>query len=296
MKIKSIICLISVFAFAGVFVSASAAEEYSRAELNRLQKNPDYLNINPDSIKITFLESGKEESSKKISTQTLENINGAIDTANHAADTVNNGVNTAGNIINLAKKVWKIIDDSRPVANVKTVYATALPEGVGSAKQLTNWSRPVSYTYGFYAENYLGMKMVDVTYKVTYNYGGRYKGTGKYLTNVSIVPEKVSVGWGYSFDMSASVPDSALVNVGSAEDPVAAMQLSINWKISTLLKTNDCTSVYYIEGSGKMQEVASPFSSDGKVKYLVPERLINNSEIPSSGANIKVPLVNGVSL
>jgi hypothetical protein len=166
---------------------------------------------------------------------------------------------TIEKIVNIASKVWQIIKDNEPAVNINTKYATAYPEGVTSATQLASWSRPKSYVYGFYAENLYGSTTIDVKYKVTYTYNGAYKGKGKYLTAVTVVPEKAQVSWGYRFHMSASVPDSTIANVGTDAAPVAAMQLKLNWTMASALKQVDGTSVYYVEGDGYYEEIASPW-------------------------------------
>lgn len=175
-------------------------------------------------------------------------------------------------IVNIASKIWDIINDNKPVVNIDTKYATAYPEGVTSAAQLASWSRPVTYVYGFYAENLYGVTTIDVKYKVTYTYNGNYKGKGKFLTAVSVIPEKTQVSWGYRFHMSANVPDSTVANVGSHEDPVAAMQLKLNWTMATALKQFDGTSVYYVEGNGYFKEIASPWKKDAATGTVYPFR------------------------
>jgi len=182
-------------------------------------------------------------------------------------------------IINIATKIWKIVSNNAPETNIDTKYAVAYPQGVTAATQLTHWAAPKSYVYGFYAENLLGMRIVDVEYKVIYTYGGAYKGAGKYLTAVTVTPTKVNVGWGYNFSMNASVPDSAITNVGDSKKPVAAMQLKLFWKIATVLKESDSASVYYIQGDGYFQEIANPFG-----KVLKAEEI--NSAKPLFGEKI----------
>jgi hypothetical protein len=131
--------------------------------------------------------------------------------------------------------------------------------GINSAYQLSNWSKPKTYIYSFYAENIYGIKTVDVEYKVTFVYGGNYNGKGKFLTAVSVIPTRVDVAWGYTFNMHCYVPDSTIVNVGDSENPVAALQLKLSWEISTFLKSSKGTSIYYVQGDGYFNEIASPF-------------------------------------
>ncbi|NLH38692.1 MAG: hypothetical protein GX445_01330 [Elusimicrobia bacterium] len=164
-------------------------------------------------------------------------------------------------IVNIADKVWQMVKDNKPVVNIDSRYAVALPKGVTAASDLSNWSKPKSYLISFYFENLYGMDVVNVSYKVTYVYGGSYNGTGKYLAAVWAIPVSVDVMWGFSFTMSALVPDATVVNIGTDSKPVAALQLKVSWAASSALKEMDGTAVYYIQGDGYFEELASPFRS-----------------------------------
>lgn len=227
-------------------------EELSRAY-------PDYYSINPDSVRVT-LQEAKEDPDMgymKLEEQPPEDMSGTLVSIEK--------------IVNVASKLWQIIKDNAPVVSIDTKYATAYPQGVTSATQLAGWSRPKSYVYGFYAENLYSYPMIDVKYKVSYTYNGSYKGKGKYLTAVTVVPENVQVSWGYRFQMSAMVPDSTIANVGSDTDPIAAMQLKLNWTMASALKQVDGASVYYVEGTGYYKEIASPWKKDqADVKAAAP--------------------------
>ena len=224
-----------------------SAPTFTKAEINYSKHDPAYFTLNPDSIKITRREVKEEADMSYVK----------MDETSNGRDGV---LVTIDNIINIDSKIWTIISNNAPVVNIDTKYAVAYPQGITSAAQLAQWSRPKSYVYGFYAENLFGMKMIDVEYKATYAYGGSYKGAGKFLTAVTVVPTMVNVGWGYRFSMNASVPDSTVTNVGTGTNPVAAMQLKLLWKIATVLKESDGTSVYYVQGDGYFEEIASPFA------------------------------------
>jgi len=223
---------------------------FTKSEEDIARAYPGYYTINTASIRNTLQEVREEAdmSYVKLQEQPPKDLAGIVVTVEK--------------IVNIASKVWQIIKDNAPVVNIDTKYATAYPEGITAATQLAGWSRPKSYVYGFYAENLYGSTTIDVKYKVTYTYNGSYKGKGKYLTAVTVVPEKAQVSWGYRFHMSASVPDSTIANVGSDTDPVAAMQLKLNWTMASALKQVDGTSVYYVEGNGYFEEIASPWQKD----------------------------------
>jgi len=160
-------------------------------------------------------------------------------------------------IVNLTTKIWGIIKENQPVVNVTNQYATAVPQGVASWTKLTGWKGPKGYIYTFSVENLYGVKTVSVKYMITYTYNGSYQGTGRYLTAVTVEPLSVDVLWGYTYEMSAEVPDSSIVNAGTETDPVAAMQLVLKWKISTVLKSSQGRSVNYIRGDGYIQEMGN---------------------------------------
>lgn len=244
--------------------------EFTKTEKDLARDYPGYFTINPASVKLR-LEEVKEEPDMNYVTlqeQPPKDLAGIVVTIEK--------------IVNIASKVWQIIQANAPVVNIETKYATAYPQGITSASQLSQWSRPKSYIYGFYAENLYGSVMVDCKYKATFTYNGSYKGKGKYLTAVTVVPTTISVGWGYKFYMAASVPDSTIANVGTDLDPVAAMQLKLSWKMATVLKEVDGTSVYYVEGNGYYEEIANPWKAEKKAEdvkaaapLLTPEKIFN---------------------
>ncbi|OIO04399.1 MAG: hypothetical protein AUJ51_02090 [Elusimicrobia bacterium CG1_02_56_21] len=230
--------------------------EFTKNERDYAQTDPSYFTLNKDSIKLTLLEVTEEPDMNYVRLQEdpMKPIDGILVTIDK--------------IINIASKVWNIIQQNAPVVNIETKYATAYPYGITSASQLAQWSRPKSYTYGFYAENLYGSVMIDCKYKFSYSYNGAYKGKGKFLTGVAVIPTSVKAGWGYRFYMSAAVPDSTIVNAGTDKDPVAAMQMKLSWKMATVLKEVDGTSVYYVQGNGYFEEIASPWKKGPAVESV----------------------------
>lgn len=223
------------------------APQFSKYENDMAMRNPGYFTINPGSIRLSLVSVSEEPDMDYVRLQETppKDLAGSL----VAIDS----------IVNIASKVWEIVQQNAPVVNIETKYATAYPRGVTAASQLAQWSRPKTYTYGFYAENIYGAAMIDCKYKVTYTYNGAYKGKGKFLTGVAVLPTVADVGWGYKLYMSASVPDSTIANVGTNKAPVAAMQLKLNWKMATVLKEIDGASVYYMQGDGFFEEIANPW-------------------------------------
>ncbi len=247
--IKTLLVSVLFFSLTAVYADEPLQNDravFTKSELSRAQSDPDYYTINPASIKITRLEVREEKD--------LSYLNPAKTDAGGPLVIIDQ-------IINIASRIWDIIQQNSPVTNLDAKYAAAVPQGITSWSQLAEWKRPKSYVYGFYAENLYGVTAINVTYKVMFTFGGKYKGKGQYLTGVTVVPTTADVAWGYRFSLSAQVPDSTIANVGTNTDPVASMQLKSAWEISTVLKDSNGASVYYIQGDGYFEEIASPFSN-----------------------------------
>ena len=162
-------------------------------------------------------------------------------------------------IANIGQKMWKIILNNKPVADVKTQYATALPKGVKDWADMAGWKPPKGTVYRLTAKNIYGATVVDIRYQVLRTTGGSYKGAGQYLTAVAIEPLLVEVAWGYRLSMEASIIESSIVNVGTSENPVAAMTAELAWRISTPVKDSQGKAIYYLQGNGIYQEIGAPF-------------------------------------
>ncbi len=232
-----------------------AVPVFTKSEVDAAKQDPKYYTIDPASVRLELIETKEEPDMSYVRMQEApRDLNGILVSIDQ--------------IVNIASKVWNIIQANAPVVNIDTKYATAYPQGITAAAQLSQWSRPKSYVYGFYAKNLYGSVMIDSEYKVSFTYNGSYKGKGKYLTAVAVIPTSTTVGWGYKFYMSAAVPDSTIANVGTSADPVAAMQMKLSWKMATVLKEQDGTSIYYVEGNGYYQELANPWKKDPQVENV----------------------------
>lgn len=181
-------------------------------------------------------------------------------------------------IINIGKKVWAIVEANKPVVDVKTRYATGLPQGVTSPSQLAGWKPPRGAIYGLTAKNKYGTTVIDIRYQVLRTFGGRYKGKGQYLSGVTIQPLRVDVIWGYKLSLDASVGDESVTNAGTEDEPIAAMQPVVQWRISTVIKDSTGRAGYYLQGDGVSQELGSAFS---KALALSVDEALRNVGGPS---------------
>lgn len=179
-------------------------------------------------------------------------------------DDINQGIDIADKIVNLVDKIFEIIAKNQPVVNITVNYANAVPYGLSHWTQLQGWSTPKVKRYNMSFKNALGAKVVDVTYQIHWTYGGNYEGKGKYLTGVTVEPISVKTAWGYNVDLTAQVPDSTIANVGTSEDPIASMQVQLNWKVHSMVSDMTGKDIYYVQGDGKMQPLTTRNSTNAK--------------------------------
>lgn len=156
-------------------------------------------------------------------------------------------------IINIGKKIFAVIEAGRPVVNLKIDNANALPKGLTCWSDLAGWSVPQSKVYKVQYENAWGMTVVDFTYRVLYTAGGSYNGVGKYITNATFQPANLSVAWGFNFDAAATIP--SVFNTGSKADPVAGMQMNMDWKVTNVLSHEQGAESYYVSGENKIEKL-----------------------------------------
>lgn len=154
-------------------------------------------------------------------------------------------------IINIGQKIWNLVQAGRPVVNVEFPYASALPRGAGCWLDLNNWQEPQSKVYEAIYENALGMQVVSFKYRTLFVAGGSVDGIGQYVGYASMMPVVLDVAWGYKFDATASAP--IVVNLGSKRDPLAGLQMLMNYKIETIMTNIQESQTYFINGKGEFK-------------------------------------------
>ncbi|HVA67633.1 MAG TPA: hypothetical protein VNK24_12055 [Elusimicrobiota bacterium] len=236
-----------------VFVAAAAAlpsasawaaqnpSEFSQSEIARARKNPGQFTLDESSIKIEKIAAGVPAAIKIPAPQV------------HPSGVIPD----LSDIINLGLKIWDIIQKNKPVVDITTQYASALPKNLSQWTDLAEWHAPSGDVYRLTAKNLYGTRVVDVTYEVLRSYGGSDNGVGRYLTEVTVEPLKVNVDWGYKLSLAVNIPDSGIINVGTAQNPVAGMTLETSWRIDTALKTSAGRAVYYLQGDGVLRGLGS---------------------------------------
>lgn len=149
-------------------------------------------------------------------------------------------------IVNLGKKVWAVVENGRPVVNVNSLFANALPAGARSS-ELENFSEFQFQSIRHQGVNLYGATVYDVIYTLVHRYGGTYQGRGAYLEGVSVLPQRVEVMWGYNLDLK--VEQVSAVNIGDRENPVASLALQTSLNVKTVLQELRLKNIHEFVGN-----------------------------------------------
>jgi hypothetical protein len=166
-------------------------------------------------------------------------------------------IGVARDLVALGEDVYNLVIKGKP--NINTDYApiSVVPRINGQPasilEETENWKMPVSHTYEVSYENGFSMDVVTFRYTVIYSYGGSYNGKGKYLTAVQIIPEQVSVMFGYDF--RATMKLGGIVNHGTRENPIAGATLLLEHEVKTIVKANLETYAFQVVGNGGFKKI-----------------------------------------
>ena len=157
-------------------------------------------------------------------------------------------------ILNTAQKVWKFIQDNKAVFNANTLYGTALPKGVSGAFDLYGWKAPVTVPRTLTWKNLYGITVVKLQYTVSFIPGGKAKNAqgkvGTYLDRITVIPTDVYVAWGYTAESTVSI--SSVTNAGSAQSPVAAAVVDLQFTVKALNR-EVINHSFYVRADGYYQ-------------------------------------------
>ena len=158
-------------------------------------------------------------------------------------------------IINYGTKLWKLIEAGKPVSNFQSAMANALPQSAenGNWMALENWQEPKGRIYTATYKNLYGAEVVRFEYRILFTPGGTYEGKGQYLSNVNVQAQNLSVAWGYNVDAKAKVVN--VINTGSKANPVAGMEVLVDWRVKTVLKDMRSTNSFFLKGDGSFLDL-----------------------------------------
>ena len=150
----------------------------------------------------------------------------------------------------LGSQAWAIIEKNKPVLNYNENSVSVLPAGYTDWTSMHGW-KTRAVTYRLRIKNLYNMTVVDQAYTVKFNYGGKQNSGrgGRYLANVAVIP-KISVVTGYK--LNSGVEFSRVVNAGTPQNPIPALELKLTWNVKTILKEARETDSFVVDGNGNI--------------------------------------------
>ncbi len=161
---------------------------------------------------------------------------------------------TLSNVVALGTRIWDFIVNNKPNATYENFKASVVPAGITNWTQLQGWSKPVSKVYRVEFTNILGRSGGSFDYRITFIYGGHYRGKGKYIGQISFVPATIQLGTDRSLKLKAELLDP--LNFGTEEDPVAGAALQISWSSPTTPRYQMGSVDLFLYGTGEIQNLS----------------------------------------
>ena len=109
----------------------------------------------------------------------------------------------AGDVINALKFAWEVVKDGKPVVNISSDKANAVPSGVDWRKLdfVGPNTQPISFVT-YHPDGYI--KATDVEMTLRWDYGAQWENQ-YFLNNVGITVESADIAWFSTVDITVSV-------------------------------------------------------------------------------------------
>lgn len=155
-------------------------------------------------------------------------------------------------IINILKKIFDFIKENQPVVNTSVDQASAVPQGTSHWQQLAEWRERHTGQYVIEYKNLYGITVVKIVLRIHFYHSGNYNGIGRYITCATASIDELNVLWGYTLNADVKIPDSGVVNIGTATAPVAAMRMFVHWAVHTIVQHQEGTMTFTLDGNGNV--------------------------------------------
>lgn len=186
-------------------------------------------------------------------------------------------------IVNAGAKAWEILKDNEVQAGVDGTLACAIPSAA-KIEEVEGGSGPEYREYALKRSNIMVQSAMglagrfvapdlELRFKVSRRHGLRWRGKGKYLADVSVTGAVPSAGLPYKVSLQARA--DTLANMGTREDPVAAMRVLVNVEIQWSIFSKEVLPFeFLLYGDGRF------------VPYTMPAAvaMVRSNERSSSGA------------
>lgn len=177
-------------------------------------------------------------------------VDAALDTILATVDKVDQ---VYDKVVNLGKKIWTLYDAGKPVVNLTTDVATALPVQTRCWTDLEGWQSPVAKTMEVKFYNQFGFQILKFQYRIVLLFGGSKDGKGKYIGYAAVQPSNLSVAMLHNFSAKASA--TSIYNMGTKADPVAGMTLDLEFTIKKSSGFRQIYHSYELNGNGVIRQI-----------------------------------------
>lgn len=186
------------------------------------------------------------------------------------APTFNDRVESTGKVIGVAKDVvalgeaiYALVEKGRPKVTTEYAPIEILPRDPSNTEadpakryavspfDMEGFSFPVEKMITAKVKSPMGKEAVIFQYKVVYSYGGSYNGAGKYLTGINIIPARVQVGRGWTFNSTMKL--TGMMNHGTRANPIVGAMITIKYSMSSTSQMFERNDTIYISGDGSMK-------------------------------------------
>ena len=160
-------------------------------------------------------------------------------------------------IITIGSKVWDFVINNKPTADYKALKGSVVPSGITDWSQLTGWSKD-KFSVKIYRVEFksiTGKVGGSFDYRVSFFYGGNYKGKGKFIGQISVIPGNIKLHTDRSLTFRAELLDA--LNFGTEEDPISGVQLQISWSSPTTTRYEMHSAEYFMYATGEIQDITN---------------------------------------
>lgn len=176
---------------------------------------------------------------------------------------VNDRIEKTGRVISVAKDmvalgeaIYELVKKGRPTNVTEFAAISVVPKDKETKQhvdpfELEGFSMPVERNFTAKITNGLGKEVVKFDYAIVYSYGGSWNGSGKYLTNVMIVPKNIRTTFGWDFN--ATMKLSGIMNHGSKADPVAGAMVTVKYQMNSWTAAFERNDTVHLTGNGELK-------------------------------------------
>jgi hypothetical protein len=238
-----------VRAVSALFLVVLATESVALAGVSVQRLNSTFVEVSPSEAAALHLDQPNFKARPTTDARIISpSPSSPASTMSFDVGTVVIGVVLLNVLVNIGKSVWDLIEAGRPKLNLEMNVASAVPQGIRGWEDLDSWHDPVSKLYKTQLYTANKRSLGDIYYRLVYTYGGRYKGVGNFLTNVTILPAQLQVPYRKNFYAQTKVTE--LVNHGSNSNPVAGMTMLLTWGLDSLMSKTMQSVTLHVRGDG----------------------------------------------